>query len=398
VSAGGAVAELERLEAPDGQPPEGAPLATGRPLLSRGPLRRRRWWGTDEADVLVQPGDRVDAGDAVARLRRPARATALDAAAILGVPPERVEGILTRRAGEMVAEGDVLAERRALAGLQRRVLRAPVSGHLSYVSPAYGTVYIEPPPAEGPILAHLSGTVAAVEPDGVLLEGYGCAVAGVAGAGPAAAGPLLLAESPTSLPAQASGSVVACAFPLLEATVRSLADSGAAAVLAPGIADATLERLGWDDLLWTAPVRLDRGERGAPRPAPPLTCVLLSVAAREAPPDLWDALGHLAGRLTSAVGGEPGGVPELLVALDPPGGDATAVQAAGGAGIPLAPGTPVRILAGRAEGLAGEVVLAEDAPYRLASEVAAAVADVRLPDGARLRVPLVHLQPIGRAS
>jgi hypothetical protein len=295
----------------------------------------------------------------------------------------------------MVAEGDILAERRALAGLQRRTLRAPVSGRLSYVSPAYGTVYLEPPPAESPVLAHLSGTVAAVDPDGVLLEGYGCAVAGVAGAGPAAAGRLLLADSPTSLPAQVAGAVVACAFPLLEATVRSLADSGAAAVLAPGIADATLQRLGWDDLLWTAPVRLDRGERGGPRPAPPLTCVLLSVAALEAPPDLWDGLGSLAGRLASAVGSEPGGVPEVVVALDPPGGEASPGQPGGGPGIPLAPGTPVRVLAGRAEGLSGEVVLAEDTPYRLASEVATAVADVRLTDGARVRVPLTHLQPIG---
>jgi hypothetical protein len=85
----------------------------------------------------------------------------------------------------------------------------------------------------------------------------------------------------------------------------------------------------------------------------------------------------------------------VVVALDPPQGEATPDQAGGGAGVPLAPGTPVRILAGRAEGLSGEVVLAEDAPYRLASEVATAVADVRLTDGARVRVPVVHLQPIG---
>ena len=60
---------------------------SGRALVTRGPLRRRRSWAPDAADILVQPGDRVDAGDAVARRRRPARAIALDAATVLGGAP-----------------------------------------------------------------------------------------------------------------------------------------------------------------------------------------------------------------------------------------------------------------------------------------------------------------------
>ena len=398
MTAGATVAVLQALEAlalPAGH----VPVATGRPLVVRGALRRRRLWGTDEADVLVQAGDRVDAADAVARLRRPARATVLDAAAVLGVSPDRVAASLARRPGEMVADGDVLAERRALAGLQRRTLRSPVSGRLSYVSPQYGTVFIDPLPAESPVLAHLAGTVSAAGPDGVVVEGEGLAVAGVAGAGAAAAGPLRLAESPTALPADLAGAVVACAFPLLEATVRQLADAGAAAVLAPGIADSTLQRLGWDDLLWTTPVRLDGGERGGPRPAPPLTCVLLSVSVGEAPPALWRALQPLAGRLASAVGNEPGLAPEVVIAEPAPApGAAGGAGAAAPGGVLLTPGTAVRILAGRAEGQTGEVVAAEDVPHRLPSEVATAVADLLLPDGSRLRVPLAHLQPVGQTG
>ncbi len=382
---------LETLAHPAGH----VPVAPGRPLIARGALRRRRLWGSDEADVLVQAGDRVDAGDAVARLRRPARATALDAATVLGVSPDRVEATLARRPGEMVADGDVLAERRALAGLQRRTLRSPVSGRLSFVSPLYGTVFIDPLPAESPVLAHLAGTVTAAGPDGVVVEGSGLAVAGVAGAGTAAAGPLLLAESPTSLPADAAGAVVVCAFPLLEATVRNLAEAGAAAVFAPGIADSTLQRLGWDDLLWRTPVRLDGGERSGPRPAPPLTCVLLSVSVCEVPPVLWQTLRPLAGRLASAVGNEPGLAPEVVIATGATGEQEIARSAGG---VPLVPGTMVRILAGRAEGLTAEVVVAEDVPHRLTSEVATTVADLLLPDGARLRVPLAHLQPVGQVG
>jgi hypothetical protein len=44
------------------------------------------------------------------------------------------------------------------------------------------------------------------------------------------------------------------------------------------------------------------------------------------------------------------------------------------------------------------VVIAEDVPHRLTSEVATTVADLLLPDGARLRVPLAHLQPVGQVG
>jgi hypothetical protein len=410
ITSGSATADLSALvglsdlalAAPQAPPKPAVQHLSGRALVTRGPLRRRRSWAPDAADILVQPGDRVDAGDAVARRRRPARAIALDAAAVLAVPPDRVQVSLSRQVGDVVAEGDVLAERRSLGGLQRRVLRSPASGRLSYVSPVHGTVFVEPMPAESAVLAYLGGTVAEVLPDGVVLEGAGLAIAGVAGAGPAATGPLLLAESPTALPPEAAGAVVACAFPLLESTVRGLADAGAAAVLAPGISDATLQRLGWDDLLWSAPLRLGQRERRGPRPAPPLTCVLLSVSAREVSPALWETLRPLAGRSAAAAGSEPGLAPEVVLSEGP--APAEAQDSGRGARAPLA-GTSVYVVAGRAEGLIGEVVQASDAPFRLPSEVATAVAEPQLPAGApaggpagaTVRVPLAHLQSLSES-
>jgi hypothetical protein len=387
-----ALAGLTDVRLPGPQAPLApvVPRLSGRALVTRGLLRRRREWAPDAADILVQPGDRVDAGDAVARRRRPARAIALDAAAVLSVPPDRVSGSLSRQVGDMVAEGDVLAERRSLGGLQRRILRSPASGRLSYVSPLHGTVFVEPLPAESAVLAYLGGTVAQVLPDGVVLEGTGLAIAGVAGAGPAATGPLLLAESPTALPPEAAGAVVACAFPLLESTVRGLADAGAAAVLAPGISDATLQRLGWDDLLWSAPLRLGQRERRGPRPAPPLTCVLLSVSAREMAPALWETLRPLAGRVAGAAGSEPGLAPEVVFS----DGTGEAQASTGGAASRVGRGTSVYVVAGRAEGLMGEVLQASDTPFRLPSEVATAVAELQLPGDTALRVPLAHLQTL----
>ncbi|MGH2351151.1 MAG: hypothetical protein ACRDJN_06000, partial [Chloroflexota bacterium] len=307
--------ELERSGAEAAEIQPAPPSHRRHPLVWRGLLRRRRTWPGERAEVLVRAGDQVNAGDAVARVERTGRATALDVAALLGVTPDRVAGSLLPQAGDMLADGDVLAERRSMAGLQRRILRSPVSGRLSYISPDHGTLFVEPLPAEAHVSAHLSGTILIAGPSGVLVEGTALAVTGVAGAGPAATGVLMLAETPAALPPEASGAVVACAFPIDEATVGALTEAGAAAVVAPGIGDDTLQRLGWDDLLWPYPARPDGADRWGTRPTPPLTIVLLAVGPTDAPPTLWEALRPLAGRPASALGAEPGAPPELLVPI-----------------------------------------------------------------------------------
>ncbi len=60
----------------------------------------------------------------------------------------------------------------------------------------------------------------------------------------------------------------------------------------------------------------------------------------------------------------------------------------------LTAGTRVRVLAGRSQGLSGELVGTPDSPYRLASEIMTEVADVRLAHGTVIRVPIAHLQVI----
>ncbi len=210
------------------------------PVVEAGRLRRRRSWGATEADLLVRPGDRVVAGDPVAHVLALGRASAVDVARLLGIPADRVASNLTRRVGEMVAEGEALAERRSLGGLQRRTLRAPAGGRLSYVSTETGIAYVEPLAAESSVAAHLAGEVVAVAADSVLIEGEGIAVAGLAGAGPAVSGILVVSDAADSLPEGVDGGIVACGFALDEATIGRLAEAGAAGVVATGIQAATV--------------------------------------------------------------------------------------------------------------------------------------------------------------
>ena len=393
--------QLERATAGPRTLPPVADYARRQPLLSHGLLQRVRRWpascrdgrgvpngpAAPEAEVLVQVGDHVQPGDAVARYHARGRATAVDVAGELGLPPDRAAAATVRTAGEMLAEGEVLASRSRLGGLQRSHVRAPFAARIRYVSPETGIVYLEAITVESSVPAHLAGTVVEVRPDGVVIAGHGLAVAGIAGAGRAAAGILIVAETPEMVPPETSGAIVACGFAIDEAVVSRLIASGAAALVAAGVQDDALARLGWDDLLWP------RGQGGPARPAPPLTLVLLSMGEGAAPRDVWDALRPLAGRAASALGAEPGAAPELVVSMDVP------PEPAGGAGggraqRPLARGDRVWVAAGRAQGLVGEIAQIVPGPVRLPSEVHTGVADVIFPFDVRMRLPLLHLRRV----
>ena len=385
------------LERGDEAPGQAARLALDyprrTPLVEAGRLRRRRSWTAPDAELLVRPGDRAGAGDAVARAPVVGRAAAVDVARSLGVSPDRAAGSLNRRVGETIAEGEPLAERRSLGGLQRRTLRAPAGGRLSYVSTETGIAYIEPLAGEARIAAHLDGEVVAVAADSALIEGEGIALAGTAGAGPAVAGILVTAESPEALPEGIDGAIVACGFALDEGTIGRLADAGAAAVVAAGIEETAIAHLGWDDLLWAD------GRQSAP-PAPPFTVVLLAATAAAPPAGVWDLLRSLGGRGASAVGAEHGAPCELIVSLAASeaaelatrclGTDRAGGHSAAGIGV----GQRASVLAGRADGLTGEVEEIGGTPYRLASEVHTDVATVVFPYDVRLRVPLLHLRAL----
>jgi hypothetical protein len=110
---------------------------------------------------------------------------------------------------------------------------------------------------------------------------------------------------------------------------------------------------------------------------------------------LWEALRSLAGRLASVVGREDGveaGAPELLVVLGENAPSLYGLPESGESAVRLSPGSRVRVIAGRANGLVGEILALSPAQYRLRSEVGAEVADVSFPYGVRLRVPVLHLQ------
>lgn len=359
--------------------------ARRRPLMARGALRRVRYLPSG-AELQVQPGQVVRAGDVIAYRTSAGQSVVLNLARALGVNAGDAGSIrqyVVVEAGQAIAEGDVLAERRTLGGFQRRTVRAPLTGRVEYVSPESGNVYISPGRVTRAVHAHLAGTVVAVTDGSVAIEGEGMVLRGRAGAGPAVAGPLAVAAAPDALPRACEGAIVACAFAVDEGIVQRLIDTGAIAIVA-GIEEDAIERLGWDSAFWPEL----RTEQVA---VPPIT--ILALAFSTAPPiGVWEVLRAASGRPASVLGGERGCDPELLVELGEAAPSLYALPSSSEADVRLAPGQRVRVIAGRGHGLVGEIISISPSPYRLRSEVAVDVADVAFPYDVRLRVPVLHLQ------
>lgn len=381
---------LDATESPD---LPRADYARRRPFMARGVLRRMRRIPVG-GEAIVAVGESVAAASPVARVLRAGRATAVDLAGALGIGLDRdgrdgeVSRHLSRVAGDEIGEGETLAERRALGGLQRRVVRAPLTGRLAHVSDQTGVAYVTPAPVESVVHAHLSGRVVEVTGTAITIEGSAFTASGRAGAGPAASGPLFVMASADQVPSDVDGAVVACGFPLDQDVVRHLTDAGAVAIVAPSVEEETIDRLGWADAFWP------RAGAGGSATVPPVTVLALSFSPSP-PVGLWEALRSLSGRSASVIGREDvpdGGQSELLVALGENAPSLYGLPEGGENAVTLAPGSRVRVIAGRANGLVGEVVALSPGPYRLRSEVGAEVADVSFPYGVRLRVPVLHLQ------
>ncbi|HEV2122812.1 MAG TPA: hypothetical protein VGW38_08565, partial [Chloroflexota bacterium] len=228
-----------------------------RPLLYRGRIRRT-FHTPPGAEILVRPGQTLESGTPVARYAHRGRATAVDLLGPLGLSSGREDQLLrslVHQVGEEVVEGDDLARRTAMGGLQRRSVRAPMTGRVAHVSVETGTLFIAPDAVQLETRAHLAGTVIEVREGAVIVEDTALAVAACAGAGPAVSGPLRFIEAPDSLPDEATGAIVVSTFQVDERAVRAVIDSGAAALVAASVDEDTLERLGWEGLLWPAESR-----------------------------------------------------------------------------------------------------------------------------------------------
>lgn len=137
-------------------------------------------------EVLVHPGDHVEATQIVARTNLPSDFRIVAVARLLGVLASEAEDHLQIDLGDSVHRGDVIAKRGGLLG---RSVESPIDGVMTAIGG--GRVLIEAPPVPFELHAYISGGVLNVRENRVVsVETVGALIQGAWGSGQESVGVL----------------------------------------------------------------------------------------------------------------------------------------------------------------------------------------------------------------
>lgn len=165
---------------------DGVPFATPQQFCHRRTI-------PSESTILVQVGDYVSAGDALAQSVAPGRLHLVDALAALGVSARRLADTWQVGEGDAVSEGDTLAR------VRRRICAAPVDGVVQGI--VGNTLYLRATDTERKVCALVPGRVSAIEVGrSVTIAGSGARLAGVWGCGGDGQGMLVVPTSEAAEP------------------------------------------------------------------------------------------------------------------------------------------------------------------------------------------------------
>lgn len=93
------------------------------------------------AKILVKEGERVEKGTPLFELGEFVEKKALNLAEILKIKKERINKFLTKKIGEKIKKGEVIAEKRSFLG--KFLVKSPYQGRISSINLKTGEVFIE---------------------------------------------------------------------------------------------------------------------------------------------------------------------------------------------------------------------------------------------------------------
>lgn len=163
-------------------------------------LRRRRELPI-AGEIFFKVGTRVSENDAVAAAKLPGEMRIVRVAEEFGVEPDEIKDALLVREGDVVAQGDIIAERRTFFGLFRSKVVAKHAGTVELISLETGHVALRAEAVPLQLSAYLRGTVVAVEPERALtIESRVTFIQGIFGVGGERSGTIrLLPVKPDSI-------------------------------------------------------------------------------------------------------------------------------------------------------------------------------------------------------
>jgi hypothetical protein len=379
------------------------------PTIANNILVRRERRLPVPGEVMVRAGQRVEPTDVIAQSTLTSEPQKVDIAGDLDMSPAATAKRLLVSPGARVEQGGILAQR---AGAGSRASRSPVAGTFTGYDPGTGTGLIATPAEPVSVRAHLKGIVTDLIPYyGATIETPATLVRGIFGVGGEQHGVLKVAVTSGDEPltrevvdARVTYAIVLGGSEVSADALRRMIELGARGVISGSIRTSELANfLGYAGAAeWRLGAITESGggwdfppsKGGEASPVPPDFVLIITEGFGAAPmsPRTFETLAGYDGQ-EIAIDGTTRlrrglARPEIIVPL----ARTTSVRWLEEKGPSLAVGTNVRLLSPAYLGQIAQVTALPVGPRASQSGVVAPVADVSLPGGRKLRVPLVDIE------
>ena len=344
-------------------------------------------------EVCVNVGDEVNFDKIIARTQLSGNPEIINAALLLGVETQELPEHVTKKIGEKVAGGEVIAASGSLFGFMKKQVTSPVDGTMESISDATGQIIIRGLPVPVEIDAYIPGRVVELSPgEGAVIETNAAFVQGIFGVGGETHGRIRMAvDSPDEvltddkITSQDKGAVVVGGSLVTLEALRKGAEVGVACIVAGGVNHTDVTTFIGEEIGVAITGQEEVG----------LTLIItegfgkMNMSRRT-----FDLLKSFEGRMACANGATQirAGVlrPEIIIPHEKVGPQVADKELASG----MVPGTPVRIIRLPYFGAIGKVVSLPVELQQVESRSFVRVLTVELDDGRIVSVPRANVEII----
>ncbi len=147
-----------------------------------------------KGEVVVKVGDHVEPDDVVARTDLPGNVEPVNVANKLGVPPEDLDMVMIKKAGDEIKEGEPIAIKKSFIKWFSSECKATTDGTLESISTITGQILQRGQPIPVEVHAYVRGEVTEVLPEeGCVVATYASFVQGIFGIGGETHGDIIVA-------------------------------------------------------------------------------------------------------------------------------------------------------------------------------------------------------------
>ena len=344
-------------------------------------------------EVLVKEKEKVNYDTIIARAYIRGDPEIVKAAMLLGVEPEDLPEYMTKKVGDKVAEGEVIARYTALFGLIKKMVPSPIDGTVESISTATGQVIIRGLPVPIEVNAYIPGEVVEVLPrEGAIIKTNAAFVQGIFGIGGETHGKIKIAvDSPEEeltadhINSEDKGAILIGGSLVTLEALRKGVEVGVSCIVAGGIHHKDLKEFMGEEIGVAITGQEEVG----------LTLIITEGFGRmRMSQRTFNLLKRFEGYMASANGATQirAGVirPEIIIPHEEHYEEASGDELAAG----MIPGTPVRIIREPYFGAVGRVISLPVELQQIQTRSYVRVVEVELEDGRVVIVPRANVEII----